>query len=167
MAPFKFCPKCAKELVDREDGGEQRRACPDRDGCGFVQYENPTPVVAAIVERNGSVILVQNKGWPSSWFGLVTGFLEKGEEPKSAMLREIREELTMTTKEISFFGHYAFEAMNQLIIAYHAVVEGEWTLGEELAAAKAVPIEKLKPWPMGTGPALSDWLEGRRRVATP
>lgn len=150
-------------MVERELDGVSRRKCPD-ESCGFVQYENPTPVVAAIVERDGAVILVQNKGWPASWFGLVTGFLEKGEDPREGMLREIREELGMTTSELTFFGHYAFAQMNQLLITYHAVVHGEWTLGDELAAAKAVPIEKVKPWPMGTGPALRDWL-ARRAVA--
>jgi NADH pyrophosphatase NudC (nudix superfamily) len=160
MKPFSFCPRCAKPLLDRDRDGTIRRCCPD-DACGFVQYENPTPVVAAIVERDGCVILVQNKGWPGAWFGLVTGFLEKGEDPREGIVREIREELGLDANRVTFFGHYAFEAMNQLIIAYHVVVEGEWALGDELAAAKAVPIEKVRPWPMGTGPALADWLAAR------
>src|SRR5687768_7570639 len=81
-AKITFCPQCAKPLGDRPDGGRPRRACPD-EACGYVHYENPTPVVAAIVELEGRVILVRNKGWPESWFGLVTGFLELGETPEA------------------------------------------------------------------------------------
>ena len=34
-------------------------------------------------------------------------------------------------------------------------------LVKELAAIKRVPIERLRPWSMGTGPAVRAWLEQR------
>ena len=54
--------------------------------------------------------------------------------------------------------------MNQLILAFHVPAQGEIVLGDELAAIKRVPIERLKPWTIGTGPAVRDWL-GRRAAA--
>jgi NAD+ diphosphatase len=47
----------------------------------YVHWDNPAPVVAAIVEMEGAVILARNRAWPESMFGLITGFLEKGETP--------------------------------------------------------------------------------------
>jgi hypothetical protein len=38
---------------------------------------------------------------------------------------------------------------------------GEIRLGDELEAHKRVAIEKLKPWPFGTGHAVRDWLARR------
>ena len=87
-----YCPQCKKPLTQREDGGRPRLACPDA-ACGFVYYDNPVPVVAALVEHDGTVILTQSKGWPKSWFGLVAGFLENGETPEDGTLREVEEEL--------------------------------------------------------------------------
>ncbi len=42
----------------------------------------PIPVVAAIVELDGMVILARNRLWPEKMFGLVTGFLEGVRRPR-------------------------------------------------------------------------------------
>lgn len=52
--------------------------------------------------------------------------------------------------------------MNQLILAYHVPTRGEIVLGEELADFRRVPVDRLKPWTIGTGPAVRDWLAARR-----
>src|SRR5262249_55433593 len=73
---IRFCPRCATPLNPRQTGGRERLACPGPD-CGFVFYDNPLPVVAGLVEHEGDVLLVRSVGWPESWYGLVTGFLER------------------------------------------------------------------------------------------
>src|SRR4030095_11298408 len=85
-----FCPRCATPLASVEKGGRERLACPGTD-CGFVFYDNPLPVVAALVEHGGDVLLVQSVGWPESWYGLVTGFLERDEAAEAAVTRGRRE----------------------------------------------------------------------------
>jgi NAD+ diphosphatase len=161
-----FCPRCGKPLAERVDGGLSRPACPDAS-CGYVHYVNPTPVVAAVVEHEGAVILVRSKGWPEGWFGLVTGFLELGETPEQGIVREVKEELDLTGEVVGLIGVYAFFQMNQIIVAYHVRAEGTLKLGDELEASKAVPPEKLRPWPFGTGEAVRDWLKGRALGAGP
>jgi NADH pyrophosphatase NudC (nudix superfamily) len=121
------------------------------------------PVVAAIVERNGEVILVRNVGRPEGWYGLVAGFLEKGEHPEAGIRREIDEEIGLAVRDLTFLGIYPFELRNQIIICYHALAEpGEIRIAAgEIASYKSVLIERLRPWPLGTGPALRDWLATR------
>jgi ADP-ribose pyrophosphatase YjhB (NUDIX family) len=118
-------------------------------------------VVAALVEHEGRVILIQNKGWPESWFGLVTGFLERDETPEQGVLRELTEELSLEGEVAKLIGVYDFLQRNELIVAYHVRARGTISLGEELAAYKAVEPEKLRPWPFGTGHAVRDWLATR------
>jgi hypothetical protein len=48
-----------------------------------------------------------------------------------------------------------------VIIAYHVVGEGTIELGEELAEYRLIEPAKLRPWPMGTGYALADWMRAR------
>lgn len=156
--PYKFCPQCAALLVTTEVDGCPHLKCPD---CDFVVWDNPIPVVAAIVEHEGKVILTRSKGWPEKWLGIVAGFLEKGETPETGVLREVREELGLDGEIVSFVGHYAFEMRNQIIFAYHVRIEGEIVLGAELESIKVVPPEEVRPWDVGTGPALKDWLATR------
>ncbi|MFH2103812.1 MAG: NUDIX hydrolase [Chloroflexota bacterium] len=158
--PYKFCPQCATALVTGEIDGLSRLKCP---ACDFVFWDNPTPVVAAIVEHEGKVILTQNKGWPEKWFGIVAGFLEKGETPEAGALREVKEELGLDGEIVCYIGHYAFEQRAQIIFAFHIRASGEITLGEELAAIKVLRPEEVRPWDLGTGPALKDWLDKRKQ----
>ncbi len=157
---FKYCPRCAKPLETRTEGERVRPACPDQT-CGYVLWENPTPVVAAVVEHENKIILAQNRAWPQKFFALITGFLEKNERPDEAVLREVHEELGLRAHTPTLIGHYSFERMNQLIIAYHVLAEGKVTLGEELVDYRAIEPAKLRPWPAATGLALRDWMVSR------
>ncbi len=158
-----YCPQCGTELVRGAVDGKARLRCPS-NACGYVFWDNPVPVVAALVELHGQVLLVRNKTWPEKMFGLVSGFLEKGETPEECVGREVREELGLETEIVSLIGHYPFFEMNQLILAFHVRASGQIVLGEELAETRLVSPEKLRPWPFGTGPAVRDWLERRKKI---
>ena len=157
---MKYCPKCSHEMIKTEVEGIERLKC-SSPNCPCIFWDNPIPVVAAVVEHQGSVILVRQKGWPAKWHGLVTGFLEKGESPEDAILRELGEELGLGGQIASFIGYYTFYLKNQLILAFHILAHGEIELGDELESYKHVPPEELRPWSLGTGPALRDWLDAR------
>ncbi len=164
MSAFTYCPRCATALTEQTHGDRPRAACP-ADGCGFVHWDNPVPVVAAIVEHPEGVLLVRNKGWPEKWFGLVTGFLEKGESPEEGVLREVEEELGLRAELGDFVGLYPFHQANQLVMAWHVRADGPVMIGDELAAYKAVPVAKLRPWPFATGDAVRDWLARRDQAS--
>lgn len=166
MSGYRFCPRCTRPLELQMEGGVERLRC-DGPSCGFVHWDNPVPVVAAIVEHEGEVILARNALWPPRMYGLITGFLERGDpSPESGVLREVEEELGLKGELGEFIGHYPFERMNQLIIAFHVRAEGEIRLSEELVDYKRVPPEKLRPWAAGTGYAVRDWLK-RRGIVPP
>jgi NAD+ diphosphatase len=160
---MKFCPQCGEELIEATVAGKKRKKCPS---CDFIFWNNPTPVIAAIVEHEGSVVLIRNRGWPEKLFGIVTGFLEEGETPEEGALREVKEELNLEGRSVSFVGYYPFFEMNQIILAFHILAEGEMVVGDELAEIKRVSPDRLKPKPFGTGKALQDWLLRRGTEAT-
>jgi NAD+ diphosphatase len=157
---FRFCPQCTQPLTHAFHGDRDRLACQDA-ACGFILWDNPVPVVAAIVEHEGQVILARNVAWPTNFYALITGFLERGESPEEGVQREVQEELGLTPQGAHFVGLYDFARMNQLIIAYHVPATGTVTLNEELADWKHVPFEAVQYWPAGTGYALRDWLRGK------
>lgn len=159
---MRYCPQCAQPLRRIEIGGRSRDTCMD-NRCGFVNWNNPVPVVGGIVEWNDQVILVRNVGWPSNWYGLVTGFLESGEMPEEAIVREVKEEIGLDAELQSFIGMYEFYRKNQLLICYHlTVASGDVRYPpDEIADYKWVPIATVQPWTAGTGRALRDWLHSR------
>jgi ribosomal protein S27AE len=64
---FRFCPRCATPLAlltQAEDGGEKARLrCP---ACDFTHWNNPTPVLAAVIEYDGQILLARNAAWPGA-----------------------------------------------------------------------------------------------------
>ena len=85
-------------------------------------------------------------------------FWKKGETPETAVKREVKEELGLDSEIMELVGIYSFFEKNQLIIAYQLSAAGEIKLGDELAEIKWISVDKLKPWPFGTGHAVRDWL---------
>lgn len=159
---FKFCPTCATPLAfitEMEDGGEKARLrC---SACNYTHWNNPTPVLAAVVEVGGKILLAQNAAWPGKMFALITGFMEAGETPQEGIAREIKEETNLETTALDLIGVYDFKRMNQVIIAYHAVCHGEVKLSPELVDYRLYAFDQLKCWPAGTGYALADWLRSK------
>ena len=159
---FKFCPTCATPLAfitQMEDGGEKARLrCAV---CNYTHWNNPTPVLAAVVEVEGKILLAQNAAWPGKMFALITGFMEAGETPQEGIAREIKEETNLEATALDLIGVYDFKRMNQVIIAYHAVCHGEVKLSPELVDYRLYEFDQLKCWPAGTGYALADWLRSR------
>ena len=159
---FRFCPQCATPLATvarMEDGGEKARLrCP---ACDFTHWNNPTPVLAAVIEYEGQILLARNAAWSGRMFALITGFMEAGETPEGGIEREINEETALRTESLDLIGVYDFQRMNQIIIAYHAVCTGTVALSPELVEYKLYAPENVRCWPSSTGYALADWLKSR------
>jgi NAD+ diphosphatase len=162
MSDFKFCPQCAAPLqwiAQAEDGGEkQRNRCP---ACGWTHWNNPTPVLAAVIQYQDKVLLARNAAWTHKTYALITGFMEAGETPEDGITREIQEETNLEATELNLIGVWDFQRMNQVIIAYHAVARGEVRLSPELADYKLFAYDQIKCWPAGTGQALAKWLRSK------
>ena len=162
---FNFCPNCATALQSiskLEDAGPTTRLrCP---ACDWTHWNNPTPVLAAIVEladRDGQVLLARNAAWTHGMFALITGFMEAGETPEAGIAREVREETHLAVDTLKLVGVYDFQRMNQVIVAYHAVAHGEIVLSPELAEYRLFRPEDIRCWRAGTGYAVADWLTSR------
>ncbi|MBA2672084.1 NUDIX hydrolase [Ramlibacter sp.] len=159
---FTYCPACAtalRRIAQVEDGGpKERLRCP---ACGWTHWNNPTPVLAAVIQYRDRILLARNAAWKHKMYALVTGFMEAGETPEDGIRREIKEETNLDTVELNLIGVWDFQRMNQVIIAYHALARGEVMLSPELVDYKLLPYDEVKCWSAGTGQALAKWLRGR------
>lgn len=157
-AEWRFCPRCARPLETRDVGGRPRPACPEGH---FVRWDNPLPVLAALVEYEGRILLARNAQWTNGLFALITGFMESGETPEQGMARELREETNLDVDRMTLIGVYEFMRKNEVIVAYHVEASGTIVLNEELAEFRLIAPERLRPWRAGTGYAMADWMRAR------
>ena len=161
----RFCSNCAQPLewlsMQEDSGPKARLRCA---ACGHTHWNNPIPVLAAVIElsdREGRVLLARNAAWSGRMFALVTGFMEAEESPEEGVAREVVEETSLQVDAVKLIGVYEFRRMNQVIIAYHVLAHGEIALSPELAEYKLFDPADIICWPAGTGYALADWLRSR------
>ena len=72
---LQFCPVCAATLItraDEQDSQKIRLSCPEGH---WTHWDNPLPVLAALVEVDGKILLARNAAWQEKAFALITGFM--------------------------------------------------------------------------------------------
>jgi NAD+ diphosphatase len=164
---MKYCPLCRSELTHRNIEGRTRLGCAAAE-CRFVHWNNPIPVVASLVRLPDGYVLARNANWPAGLFSFLTGFIESGEAPESAAVRETQEELGVRARSAHLIGHFPLTQLNQLIIAYEVCAAGELTLGDEIAEVRVVSPTELTIFDFGplrlTSEIVSSWLQRERRA---
>jgi NAD+ diphosphatase len=140
-----YCPQCGSKLIAREIDSEQRLVC-SNDSCGYVFWNNPVPVVAALVELDGTYVIARNRAWPKGIFSVITGYLEQGEIPEDAVVREVSEELGLKGTITRFIGNYIFKEKNQVILCYEVAASGTIKTNHELAEIKRVSPKELSDY---------------------
>jgi len=140
-----FCPYCRNSISQEAENGIARDFCRK---CRIFFYNNPLPVVSAIVVEHRHVILVKrkNKPYKNKWC-LPSGFAESGESVAEAALRELEEETGIKGRVVGlvhvdstvnyFYGDLLFLTFEVERIG------GQLSAGDDAAEAKYFPVEKI------------------------
>mgnify|MGYP001581036981 FL=1 len=74
----------------REKYGKLRPLCPS---CGHIHFDDPKVAAAVVVEHDGKILLTRRVNDPQRGLWTVPGgFVDAGEDPKEAAVRECEEE---------------------------------------------------------------------------
>jgi 8-oxo-dGTP diphosphatase len=146
-SPIQYCPHCGSSLTERMHSGKLRPACPR---CDWVYFPDPKVAVAVLIKQNNQVLLVQRKFDPKKGhWTLPSGFVDAGEDPKQAALRECLEETGLVIKDIHLLDVIFSQEHPRgasILIIYHADVQaGELKPGDDANLAAFFPINDLPP----------------------
>jgi 8-oxo-dGTP diphosphatase len=116
MKKKSHCHFCGNPLTEKASDGRLRLFCPS---CDQPIYENPIPATCLIVpDGHEKILLVKRSVEPKSglWC-LPGGFIELGETPEKAALRELHEETSLRGKIDRLLG-----VTTNTSLQYHTVL---------------------------------------------
>jgi 8-oxo-dGTP diphosphatase len=157
-----YCPVCATPLEQREKHGKLRPVCP---ACGFVHFSDPKVAAVVLLEKDGKVLLTRRAWNPAK--GLWTlpgGFVDGGEDPRDAAVRECREETGLAIEIDRLIDLYYGKAHIDgagIVIAYTGrLLDGEPAAGDDVDALDFFGPDNLPKLAFpSTEQILARWLE--------
>lgn len=96
-----FCCFCGKKYSEMSiNNFSKNKKLITCDNCGQIVYNNPKPVVIALIKNEeGKILLAKRVASPfRNYWGLPGGFLNYGENPTDAIKRELKEELGVSAR---------------------------------------------------------------------
>lgn len=144
---WKFCPLCKSDLTRQHICDQERLAC-SADDCRFVHWDNPKPVVVAVVLTGNDVLLTRRKYPPQpGTFCLPGGFVEAHESAETACVREVEEETGLKVEIVKLLGIYSPTlGANELVLAFQVkIIGGSLIAGEEVSESTFFPLNNLPP----------------------
>jgi 8-oxo-dGTP diphosphatase len=142
---WRTCPLCAAPLTWRELDGLPRRACA---ACGFVFWAYPWPSVVGVVRDPAGRILVTRRRYPPEPGGICLpgGHMEMGEDPETAVRREVAEETGVATASPELLTIRATSRKTGLVMFFAlAAAAGMPRPGSDALEAMFLPAAEVPP----------------------
>jgi ADP-ribose pyrophosphatase YjhB (NUDIX family) len=144
---YRFCPVCggALELRTLKAGEPERLVC---TMCGFVFYLDPKIAVGTIIAgAGGGIVLVRRAIEPGfgKWV-FPGGYVDRGEEIRSAAIREAREECGLDIVLAELVGIYSYAGRTPIIVVYAATISGGALCADDECSEARVFAEAQIPW---------------------
>lgn len=113
-----YCSRCGTKTERLP--GERGKKCPN---CGELFFPRISPAVIVLIRKGKEILLARSPNFPAGLYSLIAGFVEPGESAETAVVREVREEVGVSVKNISYFGTQAWPFPNSLMIGFTAEYE--------------------------------------------
>lgn len=89
---------------------------------GREEFPRIDPAVICLVHDGGDrAVLARQAVWPKRRFSLLAGFVEAGESFEVCVVREIREEIGLTVRDVRYLGSQPWPFPRSLMVGFHAI----------------------------------------------
>lgn len=110
-----FCGRCATPTIHQKPQFE--RLCPT---CQFSFFPRISPSIIVLIHRGNEVVMARSPHFAPGIYGLIAGFVEIGETIEETIHREVKEEIGLTVKNITYFGSQPWPFPDTLMLAFIA-----------------------------------------------
>lgn len=91
---------------------------------GAEEFPRIDPAVICLVHDGADrVVLARQHNWPLRMFSLLAGFVEAGESFEVCVAREIREEVGLVVRDVTYLGSQPWPFPRSLMVGFHAVAD--------------------------------------------
>jgi NAD+ diphosphatase len=165
-------PKCSVCGADTRvvQAGESRR-CPSCDALHFPRTD--PAVIMLVVDDQDRCLLGSNAARPAGWYSTLAGFVEPGETPEQAVVREIKEEVGVDVDSVRYAGSQPWPFPSSLMLGFFAhasstgisvdereISEARWFNRAELAEAVEAGELGLPTTVSIAGALITTWYGG-------
>jgi len=139
-----FCGRCGAPL--KTSTTERAKECPQ---CGLLHFPRLSPAIIVLVERGHELLLARSRHFLPGIYSVLAGFVEPGETLEEAVVREVKEEVGLTVKDIQYFGSQPWPFPHSLMIGFTATyASGEISLDDaEIEDAGWFTVDSLPSLP--------------------
>ena len=121
-----YCSTCGGKMHMHTDIS---KVC---DKCGREIWPQLNTAVICLIQRGDDVLLVHAHNFRGTFYGLIAGFVETGENLEQALEREIKEETGLTVTNIRYYASQPWPYPCGLMCGFYAdYVSGEIKLQED------------------------------------
>ena len=116
-----YCGRCGAATKPQANGFE--RVC---SSCTLSFFPRISPSIIVLIKKDDQLLMARGPNFPPGVYGLIAGFVEIGESLEETVHREVKEEVGIEIKNLSYFGSQAWPFPDSLMIAFIA----EYASGE-------------------------------------
>ena len=114
----RHCGRCG-HATEIEAAGHRRR-CPN---CGLHHFPRTDPAVTMLLQNGDKVLLSRRHGAPANRWSALAGFVEPGETPEEAVIREAHEETGINITAVEYVTSQPWPFPSALMIGFWAFVD--------------------------------------------
>lgn len=117
----RYCARCGHPTKPTHSGWV--REC---NQCHALEYPRQDPaVIMTLHDEKDRILLAHNAAWAPKRVSVLAGFVDAGETPEQAVIREVHEEVGLTVHTLQSLGTQPWPYPRSLMLAYQAQVKLE------------------------------------------
>lgn len=139
---MKYCDECGNQLIEKACGIDG--TMPYCQHCQKFKFPMFNSAISAIIfnPQKDKILLIQQYGQED--YILVAGYINKGENAKETLIREIQEEVHLQVKDYMYNDNEYYQRTNTLMHNYAVVVDSmDFSLTSEVDIAKWILVEDV------------------------